>query len=94
MNIRKLISIFFCIRIHSEISSEKTIIRFIFKLSNKAHDFLINEGFSERYGAREMDRAIRNHLNTLLMKEILFGRLKEGGKVRIEFVNGALDLKC
>ena len=66
----------------------------IFKLSNKAHDFLINEGFSERYGAREMDRAIRNHLNTLLMKEILFGRLKEGGKVRIELVNGALDLKC
>jgi ATP-dependent Clp protease ATP-binding subunit ClpA len=41
-----------------------------------------------------MDRAIRNHLNTLLMKEILFGRLKEGGKVRIELVNGALDLKC
>ena len=66
----------------------------IFKLSNKAHDFLINEGFSERYGAREMDRAIRNHLNTLLMKEILFGRLKEGGKVRIELVNGSLELKC
>lgn len=65
----------------------------IFKLSNKAHDFLINEGFSERYGAREMDRAIRHHLNTLLMKEILFGQLKDGGKVFVELVNNSLALK-
>lgn len=65
----------------------------IFKLSNKAHDFLINEGFSERYGAREMDRAIRYHLNTLLMKEILFGQLKDGGKVYVERVNNSLALK-
>lgn len=65
----------------------------IFKLSNKAHDFLINEGFSERYGAREMDRAIRHHLNTLLMKEILFGQLKDGGKVYVERVNNSLALK-
>lgn len=65
----------------------------IFKLSNKAHEFLINEGFSERYGAREMDRAIRHHLNTLLMKEILFGQLKDGGKVYVERVNNSLALK-
>lgn len=65
----------------------------IIKLSNKAHDFLINEGFSERYGAREMDRAIRYHLNTLLMKEILFGQLKDGGKVYVERVNNSLALK-
>lgn len=65
----------------------------VIKLSNKAHDFLINEGFSERYGAREMDRAIRHHLNTLLMKEILFGQLKDGGKVYVERVNNSLALK-
>lgn len=65
----------------------------IIKLSNKAHDFLINEGFSERYGAREMDRAIRHHLNTLLMKEILFGQLKDGGKVYVERINNSLALK-
>ena len=65
----------------------------IIKLSNKAHDFLINEGFSERYGAREMDRVIRHHLNTLLMKEILFGQLKDGGKVYVERVNNSLALK-
>lgn len=65
----------------------------IFKLSNKAHEFLINEGFSERYGAREMDRAIRHHLNTLLMKEILFGQLKDGGKVYVERINNSLALK-
>lgn len=65
----------------------------VIKLSNKAHDFLINEGFSERYGAREMDRAIRHHLNTLLMKEILFGQLKDGGKVYVELVNNSLALK-
>jgi len=63
------------------------------KLSDKARDFLLEEGFSDKYGAREMDRVIRKYLSSLLMREILFGKLKDGGKVRVEMADGALVLK-
>ncbi len=63
------------------------------KLSNQARDFLIRKGYSEKYGAREMDRVIRKHLSSLLMKEILFGSLKDGGKVRVDMKGEELALK-
>lgn len=66
-------------------------------ISNEAHKFLLSQGFSARYGAREMDRAIQQHLTPLLMDEILFGQLTEGGnahitvagkKLKVEIENG------
>lgn len=63
------------------------------KLSDQARDFLIRKGYSEKYGAREMDRVIRKHLSSMLMKEILFGSLKEGGKVRVDLKGEELVLK-
>ena len=52
-------------------------------LSDEAFDYLLNEGFTKEYGAREMDRVITSKLKPLLMREILFGRLKKGGKISI-----------
>ena len=40
-----------------------------------------------------MDRVIAAHLKPLLMREILFGTLKAGGKVRVQVENGALKLQ-
>lgn len=51
------------------------------QLSSEAHDWLLQRGFLPEYGAREMDRVIASHLKPLLMREILFGTLKVGGKV-------------
>ena len=52
-------------------------------LNDEAFDYLLNEGFTKEYGAREMDRVITGKLKPLLMKEILFGSLKKGGKIEI-----------
>ena len=52
-------------------------------LTDDAFDHLLNQGFTREYGAREMDRVIGLQLKPLLMREILFGRLKEGGDVTI-----------
>ena len=41
------------------------------------------EGFTKEYGAREMDRVINQRLKPQLMREILFGSLKEGGIISI-----------
>ena len=52
-------------------------------LTDEAFDYLLKEGFTKEYGAREMDRVITAKLKPLLMREILFGSLKKGGKIKI-----------
>ena len=54
------------------------------KLGNQAREQLLNEGYSQEYGAREMDRVIHNRLKTRLVREILFGSLKQGGEYAID----------
>ena len=54
------------------------------KLGEKAHDQLLREGYSQEYGAREMDRVIHNRLKARLVREILFGSLKQGGEYVID----------
>ncbi len=56
-------------------------------LSPEAFDHLLKEGYTAEYGAREMDRVIAQQLKPLLMREILFGSLKQGGNVTIGIIN-------
>ncbi len=62
-------------------------------VSNEAHAYLLSQGFSKTYGAREMDRVLRAQLSVLLMREILFGFLKGGGEVEVVMNNGSLKLR-
>ena len=62
-------------------------------LTDEAFDFLLNEGFTREYGAREMDRVIAQRLKPLLMREILFGSLKNGGSVEISMENGSISIR-
>ena len=61
-------------------------------LSTAAFDHLLHEGFTLEYGAREMDRVIAQQLKPLLMREILFGGLKQGGTVNIDVKDGSLAI--
>ena len=62
-------------------------------LSDEAFNALLKEGFTREYGAREMDRVIAQRLKPLLMREILFGSLKNGGKVEIVSENGSISIR-
>lgn len=61
-------------------------------LTTDAFDYLLKEGFTAEYGAREMDRVISQKLKPLLMREILFGSLKNGGNITIDLKNGCLSI--
>jgi len=52
-------------------------------LKDETFKALLEEGFTQEYGAREMDRVINQRLKPQLMREILFGSLKEGGKITL-----------
>ena len=61
-------------------------------LSAEARELLLTKGFTPEYGARELDRVIGSMLKPLLMREILFGKLKKGGDAVVDVADGALRL--
>ncbi len=63
------------------------------RLSEEARELLLKEGFSQKYGAREIDRVIAHKLKPILMKAILFGGLKRGGEAEIIVDNSELKIK-
>ncbi len=46
------------------------------------------KGISAEFGAREIERVIQGEIKPLLVDEILFGALKEGGKCRLTCADG------
>lgn len=62
-------------------------------LTDEAHQHLLKSGYSKEYGAREMDRVLQQQLKTMLMREILFGKLKKGGEATMDLQNGTLTIK-
>ncbi len=50
-------------------------------------DWLGDRGYKPEFGAREMSRVIAEHLKKPLADELLFGRLKKGGRVIADVVN-------
>jgi ATP-dependent Clp protease ATP-binding subunit ClpA len=53
------------------------------ELSDEARAWLIKNGYDETMGARPMARVIQSQIKTPLADEVLFGRLKNGGVVRV-----------
>ena len=62
-------------------------------LSPEAFEYILKEGFTPEYGARELDRVISQKLKPLLMREILFGSLKKGGNITIDIKDGSLSVR-
>lgn len=52
-------------------------------LSDEAREWLVEHGYDEAMGARPMARLIQATIKTPLAEEVLFGKLKGGGAVRV-----------
>ena len=62
-------------------------------VSDEARELLLKKGFTAEYGARELDRVVSNMLKPLLMREILFGWLRGGGKAEAAVTEGKIELR-
>src|SRR5882724_1085488 len=56
------------------------------ELTEEATRWLMEHGYDELMGARPMARLIQEHIKKPLADEVLFGKLKGGGHVRVVFV--------
>jgi len=62
------------------------------KPNSDAVEFLINKGFDSKMGARPLQRCIDDMIKRPLSKEILFGKLTNGGVVEITTEDNELKL--
>ena len=53
------------------------------ELSDEARAWLVEHGYDDAMGARPMARLIQSSIKTQLADEVLFGKLKNGGAVRV-----------
>jgi len=53
------------------------------ELSDEATAWLVERGYDEQMGARPMGRVIQEHIKKPLADEVLFGKLRTGGHVRV-----------
>ena len=53
------------------------------ELTPEANAWLAERGYDDKFGARPLGRVIQEHIKKPLAEEILFGKLKDGGIVRV-----------
>jgi ATP-dependent Clp protease ATP-binding subunit ClpA len=73
-------------KLNQLLSSKKITV----KLTKAAKIYLAKESHDEQYGARHIARVLDEQIKEPLTDEILFGRLKKGGSVKVGFKNEAL----
>lgn len=56
-------------------------------VSEKAKGYLANMGYDKAMGARPLGRVIQEKIKDPLVDEVLFGKLKSGGKVAVNFTD-------
>jgi ATP-dependent Clp protease ATP-binding subunit ClpA len=74
-------------KLNKQMASKKIKI----KLGKKARTYIAKEGYSDVYGAREIARVINKKVKEALTDEILFGKLKNGGSVKVTYKEEKLD---
>jgi len=66
--------------------------RVLVSLTEEAREWLAQNGFDARYGARPMSRLIHDKIKQPLASEILFGKLTDGGSVEVAVTDSGLEL--
>ncbi len=69
----------FILQLEAQLSDRNVSI----ELTDEARAWLVRNGYDESMGARPMARVIQKEIKTPLADEVLFGRLKNGGVVRV-----------
>lgn len=66
-----------------ELSAQLALKSVEFSADKKARALIAKKGISTEFGAREVDRVIRNDIKSMFVDEMLFGKLKKGGKLSL-----------
>jgi ATP-dependent Clp protease ATP-binding subunit ClpA len=59
------------------------------ELDDEAREWLTQRGYDKLYGARPMQRLVQEKIKQPLAEELLFGKLVDGGEVKVRIKDGA-----
>ena len=77
----------------SELASRLSEQHLSIQLTNKARDYLIENGYEPSMGARPMRRLIQREIEDVLAIKIINGECSKGDVVSVEFKNSKLQIK-
>ncbi len=72
----------FILQLEAQLADRNVVI----ELTDEARSWLVGNGYDESMGARPMARVIQTQIKTPLADEVLFGKLKNGGVVKVVVV--------
>ncbi len=61
------------------------------ELTASAEELILREGYSEQYGARNLERAVDRLLGTLIAEALLGGKIAAAETIRLEAVDGRIQ---
>ncbi len=77
----------------AEFSDQLALKKVVLKVSPPCFLWLARRGFSQVFGAREVGRLIQDKIKNPFVDDVLFGRLKKGGTVRISICKDELVIR-
>lgn len=86
--IRKIV-----VKFTNQLADELKTRKVILSVDDDAVEWFATNGFDKKMGARPLERIIRDNIQEKLADEILFGKLVNGGTVKVCLKKGAIDLK-
>jgi len=78
----------FLVELKAQVKDKKVDIT----ISDEALDYLVEKGFNKKMGARPLQRVIDKEIKRPLSRQLLFGKLKDGGKCKIDLAKKELVL--
>ncbi len=63
------------------------------ELTDASRDWLAQEGYDSKLGARPLARLIQTEIKDALSEELLFGKLQKGGSITVDFQDGHLQFQ-
>ncbi len=79
----------FVLQLEAQLSDRNVL----FDLSDEAVEWLSEKGYDSRMGARPLARVIQEYIKQPLAEEVLFGKLKSGGTVKVTVTGTGKDKK-
>jgi ATP-dependent Clp protease ATP-binding subunit ClpA len=62
------------------------------EITEEAVDWLLDEGYSREFGARNIARVVEQRVKDFFIEEVLFGKLSGGGLAKISLKDGAIHI--
>lgn len=62
------------------------------EMTEKAKDFIVDNGYDEKFGARPLKRAIQKYIEDPLAEEIIRANLAEGDRIKMDIAEDAKEL--